>query len=158
MRPRVFTLPIAAAFVVAFVFVAFPNVVIQPYTRQNPAALAISLFMLRHLRVIELICAAIAAATVAIAFAKHVRLGRWTLGIAAGIALCAAASRIDIYEILFHPYGKPSFEPERDAKLDGDEHLLAVNLAEPRAYPIRTISYHHVINDVIGGVPIAVTY
>ncbi len=27
-----------------------------------------------------------------------------------------------------------------------------------RAYPIRSISYHHVVNDRLGGVPIAATY
>jgi hypothetical protein len=27
-----------------------------------------------------------------------------------------------------------------------------------RAYPIRSISYHHVVNDTVGGVPIVATY
>jgi hypothetical protein len=29
---------------------------------------------------------------------------------------------------------------------------------EARAYPVRSLSYHHIVNDVIGGVPIAATY
>jgi hypothetical protein len=74
------------------------------------------------------------------------------------VVLCAALSRFNIYEILFHPIGTPTFQPVGETKLDADEHLLAVSLEGSRAYPIRTISYHHIVNDVIGGVPIAVTY
>ncbi len=29
---------------------------------------------------------------------------------------------------------------------------------DSRAYPIRELAYHHVVNDTVGGVPIAVTY
>jgi hypothetical protein len=37
--------------------------------------------------------------------------------------------------------------------------ILAVRIgAEARAYPIREMAYHHVLNDLVGGVPIAATY
>ena len=37
--------------------------------------------------------------------------------------------------------------------------ILAVRLGDDaRAYPISQMAYHHVLNDVVGGVPIAVTY
>ena len=37
--------------------------------------------------------------------------------------------------------------------------ILAVRLgSDARAYPIREMAYHHVLNDVVGGVPVAVTY
>ncbi|PWE28788.1 hypothetical protein DDZ14_18660 [Maritimibacter sp. 55A14] len=44
--------------------------------------------------------------------------------------------------------------------LDGREPVIAVELegATPRAYPIRYLMYHEIANDVIGGVPVAVTY
>jgi hypothetical protein len=152
MTSRIRTLLISAVAAVALLFVAFPNVVIQPYTAQNPLALKISLAMLQYQGVVELVCCIIAAVIV---FRKR---SRWTIAAAATVFLCAIASRIDIYERLFHPLGKPSFQSIAEAKLDGDEHLLAVNLGASRAYPIRTIAYHHIVNDVIGGVPIAVTY
>ena len=39
------------------------------------------------------------------------------------------------------------------------EMILAVNLgSDARAYPILQMAYHHVLNDVVNGVPIAVTY
>jgi hypothetical protein len=30
--------------------------------------------------------------------------------------------------------------------------------SDARAYPIREMAYHHVLNDVVAGVPVAVTY
>jgi Protein of unknown function (DUF3179) len=37
--------------------------------------------------------------------------------------------------------------------------ILAVHFgADARAYPIREMAYHHVLNDVVNGVPVAVTY
>jgi hypothetical protein len=46
-----------------------------------------------------------------------------------------------------------------EAKLDGDEQVIAVKIGDAaRAYPIRSMSYHHVVNDTLGGVPLAATY
>lgn len=43
--------------------------------------------------------------------------------------------------------------------LDDDEYVLGVTVnGESRAYPTRFIWWHHVINDAVGDVPIAVTY
>jgi hypothetical protein len=37
--------------------------------------------------------------------------------------------------------------------------VIAVRFGtDTRAYPIREMAYHHVVNDVVDGVPIAVTY
>ena len=43
--------------------------------------------------------------------------------------------------------------------MDADDKVLAVKVGQhARAYPIRTMGYHHIVNDTVGGVPIAVTY
>ncbi len=45
------------------------------------------------------------------------------------------------------------------SKLDKDEKVIAVKIgASARAYPIRGMSYHHIINDVVGNVAIVATY
>jgi Protein of unknown function (DUF3179) len=84
------------------------------------------------------------------------------IGAVAGTAVvfaCAAFSRVNVYEFLFHPAGTASFQRIRETGLDGDEKVLAVTMgADARAYPVRTLAYHHIVNDVSGGVPIAVTY
>jgi hypothetical protein len=53
----------------------------------------------------------------------------------------------------------PRFETEAESKLDRGEMILAVSFgSDARAYPILQMAYHHVLNDVVNGVPIAVTY
>jgi len=60
---------------------------------------------------------------------------------------------------MFHPDARPSFAAASRMKLDKDEKVIAVKIgAAARAYPIRNISYHHVINDVIDKVAIVATY
>jgi hypothetical protein len=66
---------------------------------------------------------------------------------------------VNVYEIMFHPISQPSFAAASDVRLDGDEKVIAVRIGSAsRAYPVRNIAYHHVVNDVVGGVPIAATY
>jgi hypothetical protein len=60
---------------------------------------------------------------------------------------------------MFHPYSAPAFGPASAVLVDADDKVLAVSLGgEAHAYPIRTMGYHHIVNDTVGGVPIAATY
>ncbi len=55
----------------------------------------------------------------------------------------------------------PTFIPvARETRLDDREPVMAVEIAgaEPRAYPIRYLMWHEIVNDVVGGQPIAVTF
>ena len=47
-----------------------------------------------------------------------------------------------------------------ESRIEDREPVVTVLVegAEPRAYPIRYLTWHEIINDVIGGVPIAVTF
>jgi hypothetical protein len=68
-------------------------------------------------------------------------------------------SRVNLYERMFHPLDKPTFSAASHAKLADAETVIAVHVrGEARAYPIRSISYHHIVNDVIGGLPVVATY
>jgi hypothetical protein len=42
--------------------------------------------------------------------------------------------------------------------LDGDLVIGVVAGDTPRAYPLRIVTWHEVVNDTLGGTPIAVTY
>ena len=141
----------------AILFLGYPNYVIRPKRPQGPHELQAALFLLRYQHVVELLCAALAAIAL-------VRLLRRTstrgfrvraFSAAAAVFLCAGLSFVNIYEVMFHPAGTPAFQPARGAGLDSDEKVLAVNA---HAYPIRSVSYHHIVNDTEDGVPIAVTY
>jgi hypothetical protein len=71
----------------------------------------------------------------------------------------AVLSRVNLYERMFHPVDKPTFSAASRVKLAGAEMVIAVHVAgEARAYPIRSISYHHIVNDVVGGLPVVATY
>ena len=60
----------------------------------------------------------------------------------------------------FVPLDDPVFLAADEADYLGDEELvLGVEWAdEVRAYPVRMLRYHHVINDSVGGSPLLVTY
>jgi hypothetical protein len=75
------------------------------------------------------------------------------------VTFSAVMSRLNYFEWMFHPVESAKFESESSSKLGADEMILAVRYGpDARAYPIREMAYHHVLNDVVGGVPIAVTY
>ena len=53
----------------------------------------------------------------------------------------------------------PRFVPVAEAELPGDEPVIGLTIeGEARAYPLRILIWHEIVNDVVGGVPVAVTY
>jgi hypothetical protein len=75
------------------------------------------------------------------------------------VCALAALSRVNVYELMFHPLGSPAFESAGESRLDKDEKVIAIEVnGAARAYPIRGMSYHHIVNDMVGGVPIVATY
>ncbi len=87
---------------------------------------------------------------------------RWLLLTPAmGIALIAAgAAWFNPYEqLMFHPFGEPRYVTIQQAGIDPKDMVIAVTLGgESRAYPIREMGYHHVVNDRLHQLPIVVTY
>jgi hypothetical protein len=75
------------------------------------------------------------------------------------VTFSAVMTRLNYFEWMFHPIAGAQFIPESKSKLDAKEMIMAVNFGvNSRAYPISQMAYHHVLNDVVGGVPIVVTY
>lgn len=53
----------------------------------------------------------------------------------------------------------PRFEPAADASLAPTEPVIALEIGgDARAYPLRTLLWHEIVNDTVGGVPVVVTY
>ena len=96
----------------------------------------------------------------AVLWATCSRMGKIVLAsVMVVVAFSAVMSRLNYFEWMFHPVKDARFEAESASKLDNGEMILAIRYgADARAYPIREMAYHHVLNDVAGGVPIAVTY
>ena len=53
----------------------------------------------------------------------------------------------------------PEFVPVAEASLPEDEPVLGLVInGDARAYPLRILIWHEIVNDVVGGVPVAITY
>jgi hypothetical protein len=107
------------------------------------------------------LCVAVALLAATLYWRVQPRTWRRIVAVLGVTSVCifTGLSRVNIYEMMFHPLGRPTFVPAGETNLDGDEKVIAVEVAgAARAYPIRSISYHHIVNDVVGGVPIVATY
>ena len=146
---------------VAFGAFAIPMYVIRPFRAQGATELAIALVVRRWGP-----WAAIAFAIPGLAMMVSLWRGAngWlaratATALALFTLLFTALSQVNIYELMFHPAGRPQFTLAEQATIDKDDMVLDVAIAgESHAYPIRTMGYHHIINDWVGGVPIAATY
>jgi hypothetical protein len=53
----------------------------------------------------------------------------------------------------------PTFVPVARAELPDNEPVIGLMIdGDARAYPLRILIWHEIVNDVVGGVPVAVTY
>jgi hypothetical protein len=144
----------------AFVLAAYPIYVIRPFREQEPAPLARALWVLLHNKpIVALLTLAIAAGALLLW-----RGSGWVAGTLLGVAvtvslLATAGTWINPYEQMFHPMGDPRFISADQATIDPNDMVIAVTMnGESRAYPIREMGYHHIVNDRVNGLPMVVTY
>jgi hypothetical protein len=159
---RKFIFVLLGCLAVSLIAVVYPIYVIRPFRTQGARELAAALVVMRWRPAITLISAAAALAMLACYWRSQLR--RWCRYLVAACAglvcLLAVLARVNIYEqLMFHPDTHPTFQVASQAKLDGRERVISVKIGgSARAYPIRAISYHHVINDVVDRVAIVATY
>jgi fatty acid desaturase len=145
----------------SFFILAYPLYVIRPFRYQGPRELNAALAILRIRATVQIALASAAAILGVWCWRRSRRTAPRVLAALAALATlgCGMVSRINIYELMFNPLGDPVFTSAAKTKLEGTEQVIAVKLASAaRAYPIRVISYHHMVNDVVAGVPIVATY
>jgi hypothetical protein len=141
--------------------VAVPVYLIRPFAPQTPGGLGLA-FALR--RWAPIVTALALAAGLALAVQLW-RGGRWWSRALVALALlplvgAAWFARFNIFETMFSPLGASRFAPAAEAGwvADGDMVLAVERDGEAAAYPVRQVAYHHIVQDVVGGVPVAVTY
>jgi len=137
-----------------------PAFIIRPFRHQTPAALALAIALRERAPWGTLIAALLC---LVFAFVLWGGVNRWRKIVLALVMVLVAfstvMSRLNYFEWMFHPVPSPQFESASSSKLDKGEMILAVRFGnDARAYPIREMAYHHVLNDVVAGVPVAVTY
>jgi amino acid transporter len=152
------TVTLCALASVTLLFV--PVFIIRPFRYESPRGLLLAMFLRDRAPAGTLIAA---FATLIFVLVLWKAVGRWQKGLLVfGLviaAFCAVMSRQNHFEWMFHPIGRAEFLPQSASKLDANEMIMAVRVDnDARAYPISQMAYHHILNDVVGDVPIAVTY
>jgi hypothetical protein len=142
-------------------FAAYPMYVIRPFREQRPAALERAFWVLLHNKPILLLLFSIITILALLVWRSAGWAARSFLVPAMGVALIAAVSAwFNPYEqMMFHPFGAAHYITIQQAALDPNDMVIAVTMGEEsRAYPIREMGYHHVVNDRLHQLPIVVTY
>lgn len=150
-----------AALAVNLAALIYPVYVIRPFRAQGIQELSVALTVMRYRGPLTAIAALLAG--VAAYYLLCSAASRWSrvLTVAAAFLAFGAAAlcRVNIYERMFHPNSLPSFSPVAASKLDAKEKVIAILAGgQARAYPIRAMAYHHVINDELAGFPLVATY
>ena len=145
----------------SFFFLAYPLYVIRPFRRQGPAELAAVLAVLQARPYVELALVIGAIIAAGWSWKRNRRMiGHSLLALAALLTVAfGLLSRVNVYELMFHPLQQATFAAASKSKLGAAEQVIAIrenNLT--RAYSVRVMSYHHIVNDTLGGVPVVATY
>jgi hypothetical protein len=137
-----------------------PAFIIRPFRYQAPHALLVAMALRQRAPLGTLIAG---LACFLFAFALWRTVGLWRKALLAVTLLVVTFSsvmaRLNYFEWMFHPIAGAPFIAQTESRLDPKEMVMAVRFdSDARAYPISQMAYHHVLNDVVGRVPIAVTY
>ncbi len=160
MTPRSSRLAAILAAVVASLTLAIPLYVIRPFRPQGPRELAFALHVRDLAPWLSAVCAIIAIYLLLRTWTTIRIAARTLMLLCAVVAVSAAAlTHVNIFEQMFHPYPDPAFGTAAQVAMDETDHLLSVTLdSQTHAFPIRTMGYHHIVNDTLAGIPIAATY
>jgi len=145
----------------ALCLLIYPIYVIRPFRAQGVTELAAALAVRRWAPLGASLFAAIALICAAVLWRRRqTKAARvFTVALASLAVTAAALTRVNIYELMFHRIDAPATIPAGEANLEPGDMVLAISAGgEARAYPIRMMGYQHIVNDVLGGVPVAGTY
>ena len=151
-----------ACLAVSLVLVAYPLYVIRPFRAQGARELVAALTVSRFSPLLTVISALVAVVAAIVYWRAQSAISKRLLAASAAMLVCVLAvlARVNVFEaVMFHPLEHPAFAAAKDVKLDNDDKLIVVKInGSARAYPIREMAYHHVVNDVVGGTALAATY
>lgn len=141
--------------------IAIPVYLIMPFKSQTPRALDIS-FQLKRWSPSATALGLLATVALTIYLWRCCRWFKRTVLVLliALAALLTWLARQNHFEWMFHPLPAAAFAKVDDATFvtDTDQVMTITVNDEAVAYPIRQMAYHHVVEDTVGGVPIAATY
>jgi Protein of unknown function (DUF3179) len=147
--------------VVAVAIVAAPVWIIQPFKAQTGRGVAVSYALRRWSPIVT-----VGALVVSLLLVGGLWRGtRWFTKAALVILLLPVLAvtwfaRQNHFEWMFNPLTRSAYAKTSDVSFaNNSDMVLAVeNNGDAVAYPVRLMAYHHVVQDVVGGVPIVATY
>jgi hypothetical protein len=147
--------------VVAIAIVGVPVWIIQPFKAQTDRGIAVSYALRRWSPILT-----VGALLVSLGLIAWLWRGtRWFTKAAFVIFLLPLLAvtwfaRQNHFEWMFHPLTHSAYAKTSEASFvnDSDMVLAVEQNGEAVAYPVRLMAYHHVMQDVVGGVPIVATY
>lgn len=153
-----FLFSLSALIAIGFFFI--PAFIIRPFSHQSAAGLALAMALRQRAPWGTLVAAVLCLLSALTLWRSDDTRRKVVLSVVLVLVVFSAVmSRANYFEWMFHPVESPQFESEASSKLDKGEMILAVRFADDaRAYPISEMAYHHILNDAISGVPVAVTY
>lgn len=146
----------------ALALALYPIYIIRPFREQKPADLQRALWVQLHDKLILVGLFLLITFLALVVWRRAGWLARLLLLTPAmALALLAVgAAWFNPYEqMMFHPLGEPKYVTIQQAGINSKDMVIAVTLGgESRAYPIREMGYHHMVNDRLHQLPIVVTY
>ncbi|HEX8253442.1 MAG TPA: DUF3179 domain-containing (seleno)protein [Thermoanaerobaculia bacterium] len=143
----------------AVALVLLPAFILNPFAPETPQGLAVAHTAKRWAPIVTIVLFAVG---LWLSRALWSRWWRKTLVVVAMLVLAATIwlSRQNHFEWMFNPLPNAAYASAPAASFVGDDEMvLAVaQNGEAAAYPIKQIAYHHIVHDVVGKVPIVVTY
>ena len=141
--------------------VAVPVFVIMPFKVQTPGRIALSFALRRWSPLVTGLGLAAGLALVVLLWRRSKRWKRALLAVALiPLGVAAWFARQNHFEWMFHPLpGAARVDLLRAGFVAPADMVMGVVVnGIPVAYPVNQVSYHHVVNDTVGGVPVAATY
>jgi hypothetical protein len=141
--------------------IVIPVYLIMPFKSQTPRAIDVAFHLKRWSPLATIVGLVV---TLGLTFYLW-RSGRWfkrtvLVLLIALTALLTWFARQNHFEWMFNPLPAATFASVSDTTFVADDDqvmTIAIN-DEAVAYPVRTMGYHHVVEDTVGGVPIVATY
>ena len=163
-RPHNFipALCLLLASLAAFACALYPMYVIRPFREQKPAALERALWLQLHDKAVLLAVFVLITLLAVLAWRRAGWVARLLL-LAPALSLSTIAAGVPWFnpfeQLMFHPFGEPRYVTLQQANIDPKDMVIVVTLdGKSRAYPIREMGYHHMVNDRLNQLPIVVTY
>jgi len=160
-KRRLLVLIVLLVFIASLAVVAVPVWLIMPFKAQTPGGIQLSYLSRRWSPILTVLAT---GSLIALSIYLWRAARWWTRGFLVIVVLISVvpawASRQNHFEWMFKPIKQPEYVRAADASsvVDNDMVMAVEINGEAAAYPIREMGYHHVVEDVVGGVPLVATY